>query len=118
MNSNFILLNKTYQTIDYINKLLINFPKKEVILKQYLEKNMYNAIENLFLFNINDMNRKKDKNIKDYIVNISMLNYLIQESFLKKYISYKQSIALSKYLLALKNIAFKIMKGLTNDKVS
>ena len=31
MNYNFKVLNNTYKTINYINKILINYPKKEVI---------------------------------------------------------------------------------------
>lgn len=35
MNYNFKILNNTYKTINYINKILINYPKKEVVLKEY-----------------------------------------------------------------------------------
>lgn len=61
MNSNFFLLNKCYQTIDYYNKILINYPKTEVLLKQSIEKTYYEMIENLFSFNINSSDRKKSK---------------------------------------------------------
>ena len=39
MNSNdgFKLLSSSEKTIDYINKQLVNFPKKEVVLKQNIE---------------------------------------------------------------------------------
>ena len=54
MNYNFKVLNNTYKTINYINKILINYPKKEVILKQNIEKNNYELVECIFAYNIND----------------------------------------------------------------
>ena len=48
MNSNFVLLNNTKKTIAYINKQIINYPKSEVVLKQNIEKNMYELIELIF----------------------------------------------------------------------
>ena len=47
-NDGFKLLSSSEKTIDYINKQLINYPKKEVVLKQNIEKTMYQIIEDLF----------------------------------------------------------------------
>ena len=55
MNSNFALLNNTKKTIAFINKQLINYPKSEVILKHNIEKNMYELIELIFSYSINDV---------------------------------------------------------------
>ena len=118
MNSDFILLNKTYQTNDYIYKILINFPKKDMVLRNYLENCLYKLVENLFAFNINDTLRIKEKYLKEYLINLSMINYLIHQAFLKKYISYKQSTKVGSILLDLKKIAFTIMKGYNiHDKI-
>ena len=56
MNSNFNLLNKCYSYNEYYVDILINFPKKDVILKQSIEKGFYDLIECLFAFNINTSN--------------------------------------------------------------
>ena len=53
MNSNFSLLNNTKKTIAFINKQLINYPKSEVVLKQNIERNMYELIELIFSYSIN-----------------------------------------------------------------
>ena len=52
MNSNFSLLNNSKKTIAYINKQLINYPKSEMVLKQNMEKNMYEIIELIFSYSI------------------------------------------------------------------
>ena len=113
MNSDFILLNKTYQTIEFINKILENFPKKEVSVKSYLEKVMFDMLECLFSFNINESKKIREKYIKDYLVKLSMVNYFMHISFHKKCITYKQSEQIAKYLLDLKKIGVTILKGIS-----
>lgn len=117
MNSDFILLNKTYQTNEYIQKMIINFPNKDMVLKNYLENNLYKLVENLFAFNINKTNRIREKYLKEYLINLSMINYLMHQSFIKKYISSKQATHVGNILIDLKKITFSILKGLSDDKV-
>lgn len=117
MNSDFLLLNKTYQTNEYIFKMIVNFPNKDMVLKNYLETNLYKLVENLFAFNINKTPRIKEKYLKEYLINLSMVNYLMHQSFLKKYISYKQIIQVGNILLDLKKMTFTILKGISNDKI-
>ena len=111
MNSDFILLNKTYQTNEFIYKMLINFPKKDIVLRNYLESNLYKLVENLFAFNINDTLRIKEKYLKEYLINLSMINYLMHQAFMKRYISYQQSTKVANILIDLKKIAVSILKG-------
>lgn len=51
MNSNFLLLSKSERLINYYNKLLINFPNKEYVLKNNIETTSYKLIENIFSYN-------------------------------------------------------------------
>ena len=111
MNSDFILLNKTYQTNEFIYKMLINFPKKDIVLRNYLESNLYKLVENLFAFNINDTLRIKEKYLKEYLINLSMINYLMHQAFMKRYISYQQSTKVANILIDLNKIAVSILKG-------
>ena len=90
MNTKFNLLNKTYKLIEYYEKLLINYSKKEVVLKQNVEKCYYELIENLFAFNINDTDRIKQKYLKEYLIKLSMLDFYTNISFIKKLISKRQ----------------------------
>ena len=91
MNSNFALLNNSKKTIAFINKQLINYPKSEVVLKQNIEKNMYEIIELIFSYSINDVERIKIKYLKDLIIKLSMLDFYIATSFEKRIISKKSS---------------------------
>ena len=57
METNFKLLSTTEKMICYINRQLINYPKKEIVLKQAIEKNQYELLECIFAFNINQSYR-------------------------------------------------------------
>lgn len=104
MNYNFKILNNTYKTINYINKLLVNYPKKELVLKNNIEKNNYEWIESIFAFNINDTWRIKEKYLKDTLVKISMCEFYIRISYEKKIISKKKYIVIGKYLLEIRRM--------------
>jgi len=111
MNSKFILLSKTEKTIEYYNKLLINYPKIEVILKHNIEKNMYELIENLFAYNINDTDRIKQKYLKDYLVKLSMLDFYTRISYKKKIISKRQFEVIGRFIIEARKITFVLVKG-------
>ena len=95
--------------------MLVNFPNKDTVLKNYLETNLYKMVENLFAFNINDTNRIKEKYLKEYLINLSIINYLMHISFKKKYISYKQAEEVSNIITDLKKITTSLLKGVSND---
>ena len=64
--SKFRMLAVTEQLIDYVNNILPDYPKKEVVLKQNIEKNQYELIENLFAYNMNTSKRIKEKVYKGF----------------------------------------------------
>ena len=64
--SKFRMLVVTEQLIDYVNNILPDYPKKEVVLKQNIEKNQYELIENLFAYNMNMSKRIKEKVYKGF----------------------------------------------------
>ena len=98
MKTNFKILDKSYKTINYINKVLIDYPKKEVVLKNNIEQTCYELIKNSYSYNINDSIRIKDKNLKDLLISISMLNFHINISHDKKVISEKKYIVIGNFL--------------------
>lgn len=110
MNYNFKVLNNSYKTINYINKLLKNFPKKEVVLKNNIEKTGYEIIENIFAYNINESTRIKDKYLKDLLVKLSMMDFYIRVSFDKKIISHHQFEVIGRFLLEIKRMVFGLRK--------
>ena len=66
-NENFKLLDKTKKTANYIKNITINIPKSERILKDSIEKTIFQSIENTYYYIIqnNENNRIKDKYLKD-----------------------------------------------------
>ncbi len=114
MNSNFALLNNSKKTIAYINKQLINYPKSEVILKQNMEKNMYDIIELIFSYSISDIERIKTKYLKDLIIKLSMLDFYVATSFEKRIISKKKFESTAMYIIEIRKIAY----GLVRNEVS
>lgn len=111
MNSNFALLNNSKKTIAYINKQLINYPKSELILKQNIEKNMYDIIELIFSYSINDVERIKLKFLKDLIIKLSMLDFYVATSFEKRIISKKKFESTSMYIIEIRKIAYGLVKN-------
>ena len=111
MNSNFFLLNKCYQTIEYYNKRLINYPKREMLLKQNIEKTYYEMIECLFSFNINNSERIKQKYLKDFLVKVSMLDFYTRISNSKKVISKRQFEVIGNRINELRKMAYGLIKN-------
>lgn len=110
MTSNFILLNNTSKTNDYINKVLVNCPNKEVVLKNKLEFCLYKSIELIFYYKINK-GRIRIKYIKELIVNYSMIDYYIGICYKKKIINKKKYEVICKYLLELRKISYGLLKS-------
>lgn len=117
MNYNFYLLSKTKKTINYVSKILINFPNKEYVLKNNIEKCMYDMIECIFSYQVNDSNRIKLKCLKDFLVKLSMVNYYIDISLEKKFISKKQHESVGKFLAEIRKIAYGVQNGDGLNKV-
>lgn len=111
MNSNFSLLNNSKKTIAYINKQLINFPKSEMVLKQNMEKNMYEIIELIFSYSISDVERIKIKYLKDLIIKLSMLDFYVATSFEKRIISKKKFESTAMYIVEIRKIAYGLVRN-------
>ena len=111
MNSNFSLLNNSKKTIAYINKQLINYPKSEMVLKQNMEKNMYEIIELIFSYSISDVERIKLKYLKDLIIKLSMLYFYVATSFEKRIISKKRFESTAMYIVEIRKIAYGLVRN-------
>lgn len=115
MNSNFALLNNSKKTIAYINKQLVNYPKSEVVLKQNIERNMYEIIELIFSYSINDVERIKIKFLKDLVIKLSMLDFYIATSFEKRIISKKRFESIAMFIIEIRKIAYGLIRNATHS---
>lgn len=112
MNSNFKLLNKCYRFIEYYDDILLNFSKKNMVLKNCIEKTYYEMIENLFAYNINTTDRIKDKYIKDFLIKLSMIDFYTKVGFYKKNISLRQFEILGMNIVEMRKMTYGIINGL------
>lgn len=111
MNSDFQLLQKTEKTIQYIQRILPNFPKKEFILKGNIEKCTYNFIECIFAYQINQSDRIRQKYLKDLLIQLAMLNFYMKISFQKKYISNRQYEVIGRFLIEIRKIVYGVIRS-------
>lgn len=112
----FKLLSATEKLIDYQNYCIPNYPKKEIVLRQNIERNQYELMESIFAYNINTSIRIKDKYMKDFLVKLSMCDFYMNISFHKKFISKHQLECLTRMLIEIRKMAYGLIRG-NNDTV-
>ena len=83
----FNVINNVKDFINYMDTLLVNYPRTSFNLKNRIEVTSYDLLELLFLTNIID---NRINNQKIIISKISMLDYYLEISYNKKYISFKK----------------------------
>ena len=77
MNEEFKLLNKIKYIISYSDEYIFSsFPKKELTLKIYTEKCLYNLLEECIRANTNK-GSIRCKHIKELLVNSTLVDYYI-----------------------------------------
>ena len=113
-NYDFQLLNKMLKTNDYISNLLISYQKKEYVLKDNMERCMYELVELIHYININT-GRVKEKYFKDFVVKLSMLDYYTLISYKKKYIDKRRRDVIGRFLVEIKKISYGVMKNESNS---
>lgn len=86
------------KTILYFDKIIINFPRNEYVLKDKIKSNSYEILELIYL--ANTLN-KEDRIIyqKKIISKIKMIDFYFKVSLDKKYISYKKYTKVGNALL-------------------
>jgi len=115
METKFRLLSLTEKAFAYLNRFLPNYPKKASNLKVHIENCEYALMENIFAYNIQKTTRQKLRYLYDYVVNLSMFDYYIRESFHKKYISYHQLECLSRIIIECRKVTYGIIKSLETE---
>lgn len=104
-----LIVVKIKKTIEYVDKVLINYPKVEYTLKNNIINTFYLLLENIYRSNI----YKDTLYMKESIVNIKMIEYYIKVSLDKKIISFKKFDNIGKYLLEINKM---INSWLINEK--
>ena len=86
------------RTTLYLDKIVINFPNTDRVLRDNIMKSIYNALEYCYMANeVSDYNRVMYQ--KKIITNVKMLDFYFTLALNKKYISYKKYCKVSNVLL-------------------
>ena len=89
MNNDFLIVKNMKIFINDINSIVINYPRYEIVIKNRIQDTSLDILEYIYYANyIKDMDKKNDIR-KKILSKISMLDYYLEYSFKKKYISEK-----------------------------
>lgn len=104
MQDKLIITTKIKKLIEYMDKILINYPTKEKELKINIINKLYELLELSYMANINiDTYNNKLK----ILVNIKMIDYYINISLNKKIINYKKYYNIGNMLLEITKMTYK-----------
>ena len=103
MSDRLLIITKLKKTIEYIDKILDNYPHKYIELKQRLINSLFDMLEHAYLAN-NSINKYNNQNI--CIAKLEMIDYYLKLSYKKDIISKKKFESISKHLIEIKNMLF------------
>ena len=111
MNNKFLLANEIKNIILSLDSILINYPKKDIIIKKRIINTSFELLELVYLAN-NKIDNKE--NIKyECLSKISMIDFYFEYSYKKNYISLKN---LNTYIFNLTKIN-KMLHGWINNEL-
>lgn len=96
MIDNLEIAKSIKKTIIFLDKILENFPNKEKVLKDKIEKTNYEILELVYF--INEIEDRKTYQNK-VIAKLKMLDFYFKISVDKGYISYKKYEKIGNYLI-------------------
>lgn len=115
-NRNFILLNKTIILEIEMEPILDNFPKKRSLLSNSIEKVLYEMIEALNFFQVNNKSDKiKMKYLKEYVAKLSMFDLYINISHRRRIINHDKFVKIGKKIAELRRIAWGLAAGIEKN---
>ena len=83
----FIVLNETKNFVGFMNEIIVNYPKKSYVLRDKIEKTSYEVLELVYYTNMITNRLDYQKRI---LAKISVLDYYLELSYAKKFISLKK----------------------------
>ena len=88
MNDKLLIITKIKKTIIYLDKIIINFPNKETVLRDNITKTLYKLLYLSYKANITQNKYYK----QEILIQIKLIDFYLSISLDKKYISYKKYI--------------------------
>ena len=95
MQDRLLIASKIKKTIEYLEKVTVNYPHTENVLKNEITRVSYNVLELVYKANIyRDLSY-----MKEILVQIRMLEYFVKKSLDKKLINFKKYENIGNHLL-------------------
>ena len=113
MVDNFRVVINIKKTILYLDKIIVNFPGNEKVIKDKISKTMYEILE--FIYMASELKEQRYYYQKRVIIDIKMIDFYLKTACDKKYISYKKYQKVSLHLL---DILKQIYGWIKNEKKS
>ena len=97
MHEKLVIVNDIKKTIFYLDKIIVNFPRTEKVLKDKISNTYYEILELIYFSNLLNI---KERIIyqKRIISKIKMIDFYFKIALDKKYISYKKYLKIGKFL--------------------
>lgn len=108
MNDKLLIITKIKKTMIYLDKIVINFPNKERVLKDKLIESLYDLLYLSYKANITGNKYYK----QELLIKIRLIDFYLSVSLDKKYISYKKYTQIVNHLIEL----IKMIHGWINEK--
>lgn len=103
------------QFILSLDEVIINYPNKEMVIKNRLHSDTLDILEYIYLANIEDNQAKKQDYQNRIISKISMIDFYLEKSYKKKYISEKMCQKKSSDLLKISKMVYQWKNGKEQD---
>jgi len=98
MKDNLLIITRIKKTIIRLEKILENFNRNEIVLRDNIKSTMYKLLENAYAANISNDNSRIIYQ-KIMLVNIKMLDFYLNCAYTKKMISPKQYSSIGNHLI-------------------
>lgn len=108
MKDKLLIITKIKKTIIYLDKIVINFPNKERVLKDKLIESLYDLLYLSYRANITQNKYYK----QELLIKIRLIDFYLSISLDKNYISYKKYTQIVNHLIEL----IKMIHGWINEK--
>ena len=105
MKDKLLIIREVKAFIESLDEILINLPRREVVLKERFKKDSYDLLELVYMANQVEL---KDRHIyqRQCLTKISMLDYYLEVCFKKKYMIEKQVLKRSRKLLQINKMMY------------
>ena len=103
MRENLTIITRIKKTIEYLDNIIENYPKSEIVLRNELKSNSYKLLENSYYAKYS---RDKETFQMGMIVNINLIDYYLKRSMEKEIISYKKYLKIGRHLTEITKMTF------------